>query len=161
MIPALERDGVGGDREHAVSQEDAARSPVGDREEVAVDADRRGLRGQPPLHRGDGLPPDDRLVREDGPQAIEPDGARAADDVDRNRPVRRELDAPLVRGAGEERRGLSSRRRHRKPQAEERGERGEEREAEHGRTRVAEGEMRLCRVLHDPNSEPRDATRRP
>ena len=47
VIPALERDGVRRRREHAVAQEDAARAPVGEREVVAVHADRRRLRGQP------------------------------------------------------------------------------------------------------------------
>ena len=48
-------------REDAVANEDAARAAVARREVVAVDADRRRLRGQPPLHRGDGLAPGRRI----------------------------------------------------------------------------------------------------
>ena len=83
----------------AAAHEDAARPP-GRGEEVAVDADHRRGRGETLLHRGHALEALDRLVREHGAKRVEPGRARAANDVDRDRPVRRELDAALVADAG-------------------------------------------------------------
>ena len=112
-------------REHAVAEKDPARPPVCGREVVAVDTDGRRLRGEALLHRRDGLPENDRLVREHGPQAIEADGAWAANDVEGHRPVRRELNAALVRGSGEERRRLGGSGSCPGAQTEESGKRGE------------------------------------
>ncbi len=103
VIPALARAGVRRRDEAAAAQQDTRRAAGREREEVAVDPGRGRLRGEPSLHRGQRLAPDDRLVREHRLERRQATGSRPAQHVDRNRPTRRELDALLVRDTRPER----------------------------------------------------------
>ena len=84
-----------------------------------------------PLHRGERLAAHDGLVREHRAEPVETDGPRATNDVDRDGPVRRELDSSLVGRSREElsrlrRRGSGEQGRR------ESGDRGGHQEAKHG-----------------------------
>ena len=135
---------VGRADEDTVPQENAARPSVGPREEIAVDADDGGLTGDPALHRGERLAPNDGLVRQDRPQAVEADRPRAADDMDRDGTVRRELDSLLVGRSGKE---LSRLRRRGggEESRRESGDGGGHEETEHGRPRVPKLKAGICR----------------
>ena len=104
---------VRGDGELAVPHEDAARPPGREREQVAVDPGARGRPREPALHARQGLPALHPVVREDRRErrAGGAVGARADEDVERHRPVGRELHARLVGDSGPERRLLRARSR--------------------------------------------------
>ena len=91
----------------AVSHQHAARPAGVRRVEVAVDADHRARGREPPLHRGDLLDPEDRLVRKHRAERVETRRPRADNDVHRDRTVRRELNRLLIGDAGHQRRLLS------------------------------------------------------
>ena len=119
---------VGRALDDVVAHQHAARPP-GVGVEVAVDADHRRARREPLLHRGDALDALDRLVRERRAEGVQAGGTRAADDVDRDRAVRGELDAALVGDAGHQRR-----RRRRGRRGEDQGEKpSDEQLADHDR----------------------------
>ena len=93
--------------DNAVAHQDAARTAGVGSVEVAVDTDHRGGRREPLLHRRDLLQAQDRLVGEHRTKGVETGGPRADDDVHRDRPVRGELNRPVVGDAGHQRRRLS------------------------------------------------------
>ena len=80
-----------------VPHQDTRRLARREREVVAVDAGRRGCPPQPHFHCRQLLATDDRVVREHGLESRQAAGPWPAQHVDRHRPVRRELDARLVR----------------------------------------------------------------
>ena len=91
----------------AVSHQHAARPAGVRRVEVAVDADHRARGREPPLHRGDLLDPENRLVRKHRAERVETRRARADDDMHRDRTVRCELNRLLIGDARHQRRRLS------------------------------------------------------
>ena len=140
--------------EHAVADHDPARPAVRDREVVAVHAHRGRRRREPPLHRRDRLAREHRLVREHRPQPVEPGRPRPADDMDRDRPVRRELHRALVRHVREELLGAaaacagSAAARAATP-------RGRARRRSHGPTEASATRRPDLQVLQDSNSDGR------
>ena len=95
---------------HARLHEHPAREALVRGEEIRVDA-ADGRSGDPPLHRGDGLPAEHRFVREHRLERIEPAGSRRGHHVDDLRAVRREHQLALVGDAGRQGHGGSGRRR--------------------------------------------------
>ena len=86
---------VGRAHQHLVLHEHPGRVAVVEVEEVAVDAGDRRRAGDVLLHRGDALGAEDRPVREQRLQLVEPTRTRRGDHVQHHGPVRRELDRAL------------------------------------------------------------------
>src|SRR5207244_1420088 len=124
----------------------------GEREEVAVDPDRRARAREPTFHRRDRLPARDRAVREDRAEPVEADRARGADDVDRDGAVRCELDAVLVGDTREEKRRLGVGGRGER-EREGDGDPGDGGEARHGPIEASGTRTVVLRLLQDPNRQ--------
>ena len=83
----------------AAAHQEAARPAAAPAEEIAVDADRRQLCRRVAFHRRDGLPSDDRPVRQQRRQAVQTARLRSGDHVERDGSCRSPAQDPVVRDA--------------------------------------------------------------